>query len=131
MHLLLALSASAPTIGDHLENLVLLGFGLFILVLALALLSFLFDKISKTCSASANWLERRAARRRRRRHTCLKKYYPPARTSHLRIVPPPDDSLARNALSRAAEAHHIAQISPARASSNLRLVNPSEKVSRK
>lgn len=129
MHLPLALSSSAPTVGDHLENLVLLGCGLFILVIALALCSFLFDKLSKARSAGADWLEQRAARRRRR--TCLKKYYPPVRSSHLRIVPPPNDSLARNALRRAAEAHHITQTSPPRASSNLRLVKPGEKVLRK
>jgi hypothetical protein len=129
MHLPLALSSSAPTVGDHLENLVLLGCGLFIFVIALALCSFLFDKVSKARSASADWLKQGAARKRR--HTCLKKYYPPVRSSHLRIVPPPDDSLARNALRRAAESHHVAQASPTRANSNLRLVKPGEKVLRK
>ena len=129
MHLLLTLSYSAPTVGDHLENLVLICCGLLIFILALALCSFLFDKISKVSSASVGWLEQRAARRRRR--TCLKKYYPPVRSSHLRIVPPPDDSLARNALRRAAESHHVAQARPSHASSNLRLVKPGEKVLRK
>jgi hypothetical protein len=129
MHLPLALSAPAPTVGDLLEDLILIGCGLLILVLALALCSFIFDKLSKACSASVGWMERRAARRRRR--TCLKKYYPPVRGSHLRVVPPPDDSLARNALRRAAEAHHVAQTSPSRANSNLRLVKPGEKVLRR
>jgi hypothetical protein len=129
MRLQLALLAPAPTVGDLLENLVLICCGLLILILALALCSFLFDKISKARSASAAWLRRRAARRRRR--TCLKKYYPPVRSSHLRIVPPPDDSRARIALRRAAEAHHVTQTSPSRASSNLRLVKPGEKVLRK
>ena len=128
MHLPLALPSSASTVGDHLENLVLLCCGLFILVTALALCSFLFDKLSRARSASAGWLERRAVRRRRR--TCLKKYYPPVRSSHLRVVPPPDGSLARGALSRAAEAHHVTRTSPARTSSNLRLVKPGEKVLR-
>ena len=128
MRLPLALLAPAPTVGDLLENLVLIGCGLLILVLALALCSFLFDKLSKARWASAGWLERRAARRRRR--TCLKKYYPPVRGSHLRVVPPPqDDSSARNALRRAAEAHSTAQASPARAGgNNLRLVKPRRKV---
>ncbi|HKC65705.1 MAG TPA: hypothetical protein VKB86_18835 [Pyrinomonadaceae bacterium] len=112
MRLPLAFSVLTPADGDLLENLVLIGCGLLILVLALALCSFLFDKISKARSASASWLERRAARRRRR--TCLKKYYPPVRNSHLRIVPPPDDSIAHNALRRAAEAQHVTQPSPSR-----------------
>jgi hypothetical protein len=129
MRLPLALSAPAPTVGDILEDLILIGCGLLILVLALALCSFIFDKLSKARSASADWLERRAARRRRR--TYLKKYYPPVRGSQLRVVPPPDDSLARNALRRAAEAHHVTRTSPSRASSNLRLVKPAEKVLRK
>jgi hypothetical protein len=129
MHLSLALSSSTLTVGDHLENLVLLCCGLFILVIALTLCSFLFDKVSKARSASADCLEQRAARKRRR--TCLKKYYPPVRSSHLRIVPPPDDSLARNALRRAAESHHVAQASPSHANRNLRLVKSMEKVTRK
>jgi len=122
MLLPLALSAPTPTVGDFLENLVLIGCGLLVLVLALALCSFIFDKLSRACSASAVWLKRRAARRRRR--TCLKKYYPPVRRSHLRVVPPSDDTLARNALRRAAEAHHVTRTSQSRASSNLRLVKP-------
>jgi|ERR1051325_1344130 hypothetical protein len=129
MRLPLALSVPAPTVGDLLEDLILIGCGLLILVLALALCSFLYDKISRACSASAGWMERRAARRRRR--TCLRKYYPPVRNSHLRVVPPPDDSLAQGALRRAAEAHHVAKSSPSRASSNLRLVKLGEKVLRK
>jgi hypothetical protein len=103
MHLLPALSSSAPAVGDHFENLVLLGCGLLMLFLALALCRSLFDKLSQALSASAGWVERRgAARGRRRRDTRLKKYYPPARASHLRVVPPPvdDSSLARNALRR-------------------------------
>lgn len=112
MRFQLALSVPAPTVGDLLENLVLIGCGLLLLVLALALCSFLFDKISKVRSASAAWLERRSARRRHR--TCLKKYYPPVHSSHLRIVPPPDDPIARNALRRAAEAHHVSKTSPSR-----------------
>ena len=99
MHKPLALTSSPPTVGDHLENLVLLGCGLLILVIALALCSFLFDKLSKAGSASADWLERRAARKRRR--TRLKKYYPPVRSSHLRIVsPPPADARRTSALRR-------------------------------
>ena len=129
MRLPLALSTPAPTVGDLLEDLVLLCCGLLILVLALALCSFIFDKLSRARSAGAGWLERRAARRRRR--TCLKKYYPPARGSHLRVVPPPDDSLAQGALRRAAEAHRVTQTSPSRAGSNLRLVKPGEKVLKK
>ena len=126
MHLPLALSSSAPTVGDHLENLVLLGCGLFIFVIALALCSFLFDKLSKARSASAGWLERRAARRRRR--TCLKKYYPPVRSSHLRIVPPTDDLLARKALRRNAESHQTGVAPSTKAAPALRLVKPPERV---
>lgn len=129
MRLPLESSVTASTVGDLLEDLVLIGCGLLVIVFALALCSFIFDKLSRARSASAGWLKRRAARRRRR--TCLKKYYPPVRSSHLRVVPPPDDSLARNALRRAAEAHHVTGSSPSRASSNLRLVKPSEKVLRK
>ena len=129
MHLPLALSASAPTVGDHLENLVLLGCGLFILVLAPALCSFLFDKLSKAHSASADWLERRAARKRRR--TCLKKYYPPARSSRFRIVlPPADDSLARNALRRNAESHQTGVAPSTKAAPAIRLVKPPERAKR-
>ncbi len=129
MHLLLTLSYSAPTVGDHLENLVLIGCGLLILIIALTLCSFLFDKISKARSASADWLKRRAARRRRR--TCLKKYYPPVRSSHLRIVPPPaDDSLASNALRRNAESHQRGVSPSTKAAPALRLVRPPERVKR-
>lgn len=125
----LPLSSSAPAIGDHLENLVLLGCGLLILVLALALCSFLFDKLSKARSAGADWLERRTARKRRRK--CLKKYYPPARSSHLRIVPPlADDSLASNALRRNAESHQAGVTPSTRAVPALRLVKPTERMKR-
>jgi hypothetical protein len=123
-------TASAPAAFDHLENLVLLGCWLLILVLALALLSFLFDQLSKACSASADWFERKAARRKRRR-TCLRKYYhQPISTPHLRIVLPPDDSLARNALRRHAESHHTGQAPSTKAAPNLRLVKPRETVKR-
>jgi hypothetical protein len=66
MSLPLTLSAYAPTLGDHLENLVLLGCGLLLFILALALCSFLLDKLSKAFGASADWLERKASRRRKR-----------------------------------------------------------------
>ena len=124
------LSASAPAAGDHLENLVLLGCGLLLLVLALALCSFLLGKLSKAFEASADWLEQRAARRRKRRRACLKKHYPPAaRASRLRAVPSPqDDSLARNALERHAEAHRAGRASAPRGQANLRLVKPHGKV---
>ena len=126
MHKPLALSSSAPTIVDYLENLVLLGCGLLILVLALALFSFLFDKLSKARSASADWLKRRAARRRRRTHP--KKYYPPVRRSHLRIVPPPaDDTLAQSALRRNAESHQTVAAASTKAVPALRLVKPAER----
>lgn len=126
MRLPIALSVPAPTVGDLLEDLVLIGCGLLILVLALALCSFIFDKLSKTRSTTTEWLERKTARRRRR--TYLKKYYQPVRKSHLRIVPPQDNPLARNALRRAAEAHLPAQASPPHAGNSLRLVKPGEKV---
>jgi hypothetical protein len=125
MRLPLALSSSAPTAGDHLENLVPIGCGFLILVLALALCSFLFDKLPKARSASAGWLGRGAARTRRR--TCLKKYYPPVRRSHLRIVPPPDDSRARDALRRNAESHQTALAASTKAAPSLRLVKPAER----
>lgn len=130
MRLPLMLSASAPTAGDHLENLVLLGCGLLLIILALALCSFLLDKLSKAFEASADWLEHRASRRSKRRRTCLKKHYPPAAcASHLRAVPsPPDDSLARNALQRNAEAHRAGRVSVPRGQANLRLVKPHGKV---
>jgi hypothetical protein len=60
----------------------------------------------------------------------LKKHYPPpARAPHLRAVPsPPDDSLARNALERHAEAHRTGRVSAGRGQTNLRLVKPRVKV---
>ena len=128
MHKSLALSSSPPTAGDHLENLMLLSCGLLFLVLALALCSFLFDKLSKARSASADWLARRAARRRRRAR--LKKYYPPVRSSHLRLVPPPDDSLARDALRRNAESHRTVAAASTKAAPALRLVKPAERSKR-
>ncbi len=73
MRLPLLLSASALTIGDYLENLVLLGCGLLLLILTLALCSFILDKLSKAFEASADWLEHQASRRQKRRRTCLKK----------------------------------------------------------
>ena len=128
MHKSLALSSSPPTAGDHLENLVLLGCGLLFLVIALALCSFLFDKLSKAHTPSADWLERRTARRRRR--TCLKKYYPPVRSSHLRIVQPTDNSLAQGALTRNAEAHQTSDAPSSKAAPALQLVKPPERVKR-
>jgi hypothetical protein len=128
MYLPLAHSSSAPAAFDHLENLAILGFGLLILVLALALCSFIVDKLSKARSVSAGWLERMAARKRRR--TCLKKYYPPVRSSHLRIVQPTDNSLAQGALKRNAEAHQTGVALSAKAASALRLVKPPERVKR-
>lgn len=130
MRLPLMLSPFAPAIGDHLENLVLLGCGLLLLVLALALCSFVFDRLSKAFEASADWLERMASSRRKGRRTCLKKHHPPAaRYSHLRAVPsPPDDSLARNALQRNAEAHRAGRTPAGRGQANLRLVKPRVKV---
>ena len=130
MRLLLTLSAYAPTLGDHLENLVLLGCGLLLFILALALCSFLLDKLSKAFGASADWLERKASSRRKRRRTSLKKHYPPpARHSHLRAVPTtPDDSLARNALQRNAEAHQTGRVAAVRGQANLQLVKPRVKV---
>lgn len=129
MRILLTFSVSAPTASDHLENLVLLGCGLLLLILALALCSFLLDKLSKAFEASADWLERTTARRRKRQRACLKKHYPPAaRASHLRAVPPPqNDSLARNALERHAEAHRVERASDGRSQANLRLVKPRAK----
>ena len=124
----LPVSTSAPTFGDHLENIVVLFCGLLILILALAIVRFLLNMLSRACAASADWLEHKRTRRQRARRTCLKKYYPPVHSPYLRIVPPPDDSLARNALRRAAETHHAAQASPSRANSNLRLVKPLRKV---
>lgn len=124
----LLVSTSVPTFGDHLENIVVLGCGILILVLALAIVRFLLNMLSRACAASADWLEHKRTRRQRARRTCLKKYYPPVHSSHLRLVPPQDDSLARNALRRAAEAHYTAQASPSRANSNLRLVKPRKKV---
>lgn len=130
MRLPLALFASAPTLGDHLENLVLLGCGILILVITLSLCEFLFDKLSKACSASADWLDGKATRRQKRRRTCLKKHYtPPARHPHIRAVPhpPANDALARNALRRNAEASHHRQASPARDRAQMRLVKPRDK----
>ena len=130
MRLPLTLLASAPTVGDHLENLVLLCCGLLLFILALALCSFVLDKLSKAFEASADWLEHQASRRQRRRRTCLKKHYPSAaRASHLRALPSlPDDSLARNALQRNAEAHHTGRAAATRGQANLRLVKPRVKV---
>ena len=126
MRLLLTFSVSAPTASDHLENLVLLGCGLLLLILALALCSLLLDKLSKAFEASADRLEQLAARRRKRRRACLKKQHSPAaRASHLRAVPPPpNDSLARSALERHAEAHRGGRASDGRTQANLRLVKP-------
>lgn len=122
----LPLSSSAPTIGDHLENIVLLCSGLLILVLALALCSLVFDNLSKARSAGADWLGRRAARKRRR--ACLRKYHAPMRGSHLRVVPQPaDDSAARNALRRNAESHQAGVAPSTKAPPALRLVRPTER----
>ena len=128
MYLPPAHSSPVTAVGDLLENLVLLGCGLLILVLALALCSFLFDRLSKAGAAGGGWLERREARKRRR--ACLKKYYPPVRSSHLRIVLPTDDSLARNALRRNAESHQTGALPSTKAAPALRLVKPPERVKR-
>ena len=72
----LLILSSAPAYSDHLENLVLLGCGLLIFVLALALVSFLLNMLSKACAASANWLEHKAARRRRGHRHMLEEVLP-------------------------------------------------------
>jgi hypothetical protein len=124
----LIVSTSVPTFGDHLENIIVLSCGLLILVLALAIIRFLLNILSRACAASADWLEDKTKRRQRARRTCLKKYYPPVHSPHLRLVPPPDDSLAHNALRRAAEVHHVTQVSSSQAGVNLRLVRNRNKV---
>ena len=128
MYLPLANSPSAHAVGDHLEDLVLLACAILSLVLALALCSFLFDKLSQARSASAGWLERREARRRRR--TCLKKFYPPVRHSHLQVVPPNGDSPALAALRRNAESHQSGTAPSPNAAPALRLVKPPERAKR-
>lgn len=133
MHLPPTAIAFAPSAGDYLENFVLLGCGLLLFIFALALCSFLLDKLSKAFGACADWLERGAACRHKRRRACLKKHYQPMapRASHLRAIPSPshDDSLARNALQRNAEAHLAGRVSaPHGPEANLRLVKPRGKV---
>lgn len=122
--LALVLPATSPTLDDHLENLLLLGIGFFLVIFALIVCDALISGASKIFEVSADRLEHKSKRRRGKR-AVLRKHYP-----HLRVVDSRSGSdtslLAHDALRRSAEAAHKADQSPARSKTNLRVVKPRE-----
>ncbi len=123
--LALVLRAYQPTLDDHLDNLLLLGIGFFIIIFAFIACALLFDGFSKAFEASADWLEHKSARRRRKR-AVLRKHYPPLRVIDSRSGRSDTSLLAHDALRRSAEAAHKAEQSPARSKGSLRAVKPRE-----
>lgn len=125
---LLAAFNSAPTLDDHLENLLLLGIGFLIIIFALIAGAIVIDGISKACSSNADWLERKSAKRRhKRRRTTFRKHQ-----TLLRVVKsaPTQTAIspAQNALRRNAEASMLHKDgAPASARPNMRLVKQKER----
>ncbi len=117
--LALVLPGTSPTFDDHLENLLLLGIGFFLVIFALIVCDALMNGISKAFEASADWLEHKSARQRRKR-AVLRKHYPPLRVVHSNQ---PETSLAHDALRRNAEAHLTPQAKPS-ARESMRVVKP-------
>lgn len=72
--------STVSTLGDFLENITLLGLGLLLLIVAIAICQFFVDSISKVFAATSDRIEGGTARRRRRRRARSRKH------SHLRIV---------------------------------------------
>ena len=95
------LAFAPPTPGDYLENLVLLGLDILVLVLALALCDFLLDKVPRVFKATVAQAGSSATRRRPRRRG-LKKHRPAIRVAHLSVVAS-DESCARESFARHAD----------------------------
>jgi len=115
-----------PTLDDHLENLLLIGVGLALLIFALIACDALVRGVSKAFEASADWLEHKSARRRRKR-AVLRKHYQPLRVVHSQSEPINTSLIAHDALRRSAEVAHKTNQPPARPKSNLRAVKPGER----
>lgn len=113
----------APTLDDHLENLLLLGIGFLIIIFVLIASAIIADSFSKAFETNADWLEHKSAnRKRKRRRTTFRKHQPP----HLRVVKSDSaqtvNALAHNALRRNAEAS-----TPTPPRPNIRLVKEQER----
>lgn len=119
--LTLLLTFALPTLGDHLENLVLLGLGIIVLVLTLVVCDFLLDKLPLVFKATAAAQAGSNAARRRPRRRCLKKHHSEVRVAHLSVVAS-DEPCAREAL-----ACNAGQAST-RTNSDLRLVSRRERL---
>lgn len=103
MHTQLLSTVSSP--GDFFENITLLGLGLLIFIVAIAICGFFVNNISKSSEADFDHTEAGLARRQRRRGTTPRKY------KHLRVVngnaAPVESPNAIRALARSA--HHAEQ----------------------
>lgn len=115
------LAFALPTLGEYLENLVLLGLGILVLVLALAACDFLLDTFPRVYKATSAAQAGGSAARRRPRRRCLKKHRSAVRVAHLSVVAS-DKSCAREALARHAD--HAST----RTISDLRSVSRSERL---
>ena len=119
----------APTLDDHLENLLLLGIGFLVVIFVLIAGAIILDGFSKAFESSADWLEQKSPKRKhKRRRTTFRKHQPPP----LRVVKSDSaqttSSLAHNALRRNAEAsiaHEV--VTPARPRPHIHLVNQKER----
>ncbi len=72
--------STVSTLGDLLEDIALLGPGLLVLIVAIAICRIFADFVSRIFAATADRIESVTARRKQRRHARSRKH------SHLRIV---------------------------------------------
>ncbi|MDQ3684442.1 MAG: hypothetical protein M3430_02410 [Acidobacteriota bacterium] len=88
----------SPTPGDHLENLLLVGAGLFLFILALAVCDLLFTGVLKILKAASTLLFKVARRAERERPDPFERY-----AARLRRPPQP----------AVEESHHRQRVVPA------------------
>lgn len=110
------------SLGDFFENITLLGLGLLIFIVALAICGFFVNNLSKAFEADSDRTDAGFARRQRRRGAASRKY------KHLRVVngnaAPIESPNAFRALARSA--HHAEQ-HPVRSSIPKRFPQPVDK----
>jgi len=122
-----ATSAPSQTVGDRLDDLLLLTVGFVVVIFLLILCDALLRGLVKTFAPRAGWLNHKAARRKRRR-AAFRKHYPPLRiikSDSSRV----ETSLAHDALRRHADAATATprDLVPARPRANLRVISSGEK----
>ncbi len=122
-----ATSAPALTVGDRLDDLLLLAVGLAIMFLLLILCDALLRGLAKTFVPRARSLDHKAARRKRKR-AAFRKHYPPlqiVKTDSSRV----ETSPAHDALRRHADAATTTprDLVPDYTHANLRVISSREK----